>query len=188
MSMGTMLRNCRFAANIGGMIALISFRLTLGWMQQPPAVRRRAIFPVGAREVLVSETTRVHHAARRRGSRVAARGALSRVSGETRAVSIADDPTQQTTSLLDHRVVKPRISRNANLPNRAVTQDQGLQESEGGYQANIKWQCSFRHRAPMDRADDLSLARPGGNVMSNDPLATNLRCDLLYQSHHDGVG
>ena len=29
--------------------------------------------------------------------------------------------------------------------------------------------------------DDLGLARPGGNVtgLSNDPLATKLRCDLL---------
>src|SRR2546427_831964 len=36
------------------------------------------------------------------------------------------------------------------LPNRAVAQDQGLQESEGVYQANIKCQCSFRHQASMD--------------------------------------
>jgi hypothetical protein len=36
------------------------------------------------------------------------------------------------------------------LPNRAVAQDQGLQECEGVYQANIKCQCSFRHQASMD--------------------------------------
>jgi len=33
--------------NIGGVIALISFPPNVGWTQQSPAVRRRAIFPVG---------------------------------------------------------------------------------------------------------------------------------------------
>src|SRR5436190_23021574 len=36
------------------------------------------------------------------------------------------------------------------LPNRAIAQDQSLQEFEGVYQANIKCQCSFRHQASMD--------------------------------------
>ena len=34
----------------------------VGWMQQSPAVRRRAIFPVGSTEVLGGEKARVHHA------------------------------------------------------------------------------------------------------------------------------
>src|SRR5262245_21778422 len=38
-----------------------------GWMRQSLAVRRRAILSVGTREVLGSETTRVHIAARRCG-------------------------------------------------------------------------------------------------------------------------
>src|SRR5262249_27044989 len=52
------------------------------------------------------------------------------------------------TSLLDHRGQESLATRY--LPNRAVAQDQGLQESEGVYQANIKCQCSFRHQASMD--------------------------------------
>src|SRR5262245_3768201 len=47
----------------------------VGWMQQSPAVRRRAIFRSEAREVLGSETARLRMASRRRGCRVAARGA-----------------------------------------------------------------------------------------------------------------
>jgi len=34
--------------NIGGVVVLISFRLTWGWMQQSPAVRACAILPVGS--------------------------------------------------------------------------------------------------------------------------------------------
>src|SRR5215471_20208612 len=54
----------------GGGLAIISFRPG-GWMQQS-AVPRCAI---RAREASGSETARLHHAARRCGGRVAARGA-----------------------------------------------------------------------------------------------------------------
>jgi len=43
--------------------------------QQPPGVLRCAILSSEAREALGCETARVHHATRRRGGRVAARGA-----------------------------------------------------------------------------------------------------------------
>ena len=36
------------------------------------------------------------------------------------------------------------------LPNRVAAPNPDPQESEGGYQANIKCQCSFRHQVSMD--------------------------------------
>src|SRR5215472_7828381 len=56
----------------GGVIAIISFRPG-GWMQQS-AVPRCAILSE-AREASGSETARVHHGARQRSGRLAARGA-----------------------------------------------------------------------------------------------------------------
>src|SRR5262249_10224669 len=64
-----------FGKNIGGMIALISFRLTWDGCRSLLPFGGVLSFRSEAREVLGSEAARVHHAARWRGSRVAARGA-----------------------------------------------------------------------------------------------------------------
>src|SRR5262249_7484213 len=64
-----------FGKNIGGVIALISFRLTWDGYSSLLPFGGVLSFRSEAREVLGSETTRVHHAAQRRGTRMAARGA-----------------------------------------------------------------------------------------------------------------
>src|SRR5262245_47315748 len=64
-----------FGKNIGGVIALISFRLTWDGYSSLLPFGGVLSFRSEAREVLGSETTRVHHAARRRGGGMAARSA-----------------------------------------------------------------------------------------------------------------
>src|SRR5262249_6978050 len=61
--------------NIGGVVVPISFRLTWDGCSSLLPFGGVLSFRSEAREVLGSETARVHHAARRHGSRVAARGA-----------------------------------------------------------------------------------------------------------------
>ena len=64
--------------NIGGVVVLISFRLTWDACSSLLPFGGVLSFRSEAREVLGSETPQVHLAARRRGGRVAARGARAR--------------------------------------------------------------------------------------------------------------
>jgi len=69
---GSLFLDYLLGKNTGGEVALISFRLT--WDECAVSCPGMLSFWSEAREVLGSETARVHHASRRRGD-LAARGA-----------------------------------------------------------------------------------------------------------------
>src|SRR6516162_3906969 len=106
----------------GGVIAIISFRPG-GWMQQS-AVPRCAILSVRSTGGTGSETARVHHAARRRGRRLAARGA--RAAGRAHAPRriLASIHRERSRSAGSGRCISPRsrgarLDREPQYPNRA---------------------------------------------------------------------